>query len=94
MDVERIADAKARRHQKDAQVSGIQTNEIVRIVTIEPVGDNAITVYFKDSQGRLGEQMLFRSDEPRLELAQAGKPWAFDAPGLISNLLSKPGASS
>ncbi|MEH6799123.1 MAG: DEAD/DEAH box helicase [Halopseudomonas sabulinigri] len=67
--------------KKDAQVSGIQTNEIVRIVTVEPVGDNAITVYFKDSQGRLGEQMLFRSDELRLELAQAGKPWAFDAPG-------------
>lgn len=67
--------------KKDAQVGGIQTNEIVRIVTVEPVGDNAITVYFKDSQGRLGEQMLFRSDELRLELAQVGKPWAFDAPG-------------
>ncbi|WP_347912710.1 helicase-related protein [Pseudomonas grandcourensis] len=67
--------------KKDTQVIGIQTNEIVRIVTVEPVGDNAITVYFKDSQGRLGEQMLFRSDELRLELAQAGKPWAFDAQG-------------
>lgn len=53
----------------------------MRVVTVEPVGDNAITVYFKDSQGRLGEQMLFRSDEVRLELAQAGRPWSFDAPG-------------
>jgi hypothetical protein len=67
--------------KKDAQVRGIQADEIVRIVTVEPVGDNAITVYFKDSQGRLGEQMLFRSDEVRLELAQAGRPWSFDAPG-------------
>ncbi|EPS8464325.1 helicase-related protein [Vibrio cholerae] len=25
--------------------------------------------------------MLFRSDEPRLELATVGRPWAFDAPG-------------
>lgn len=25
--------------------------------------------------------MLFRSDESRLELAEAGRPWAFDAPG-------------
>ena len=58
--------------KKDAQVRGIQADEIVRVVTVEPVGDNAITVYFKDSQGRLGEQMLFRSDEVRLELAQAG----------------------
>lgn len=67
--------------KKDAQVRGIQADEIVRVVTVEPVGDNAITVYFKDSQGRLGEQMLFRSDEVRLELAQAGRPWSFDAPG-------------
>lgn len=67
--------------KKDAQVLGIQGNEIVRIVQVEPVGDSAITVYYKDNQGRLGEQMLFRSDEARLELAQAGRPWAFDAPG-------------
>lgn len=54
--------------KKDAQVSGIQTNEIVRIVTVALVGDNAITVYFKNSLVRLGEQTLFRSDEVRLEL--------------------------
>ena len=60
--------------KKDAQVLGIQGNEIVRIVQVETVGDSAITVYYKDNQGRLGEQMLFRSDETRLELAQAGRP--------------------
>lgn len=67
--------------KKDAQVRGILAEEIVRIVQVEPVGDAAITVYYKDSQGKLGEQMLFRSDEPRLELATVGRPWAFDAPG-------------
>ena len=67
--------------KKDAQIRGIQSEEIVRIVQVEPVGDAAVTVYYKDGQGNLGEQMLFRSDEMRLELAQAGRPWAFDAPG-------------
>lgn len=67
--------------KKDAQIRGIQSEEIVRIVQVEPVGDAAITVYYKDSQGKLGEQMLFRSDEARLELAVAGRPWSFDAPG-------------
>ncbi|HDO7840954.1 helicase-related protein [Legionella pneumophila] len=67
--------------KKDAQVRGIQAEEIVRIVQVEPIGDAAITVYYKDSQGNLGEQMLFRSDEARLELATIGRPWAFDAPG-------------
>lgn len=67
--------------KKDAQVRGIQAEEIVRVVQVEPIGDAAITVYYKDSQGNLGEQMLFRSDEARLELATIGRPWAFDAPG-------------
>ena len=67
--------------KKDAQVHGIKTGEIVRIVQVEAVGDAAITVYYKDSQGALSEQMLFRSDEARLDLAAEGKPWAFDAPG-------------
>ena len=60
--------------KKDAQIRGIQAEEIVRVVQVETVGDHALTVYYKDSQGRLGEQMLFRSDEARLELAQVGRP--------------------
>lgn len=67
--------------KKDAQICGIQSNEIVRVVQVEAVGDSALTVYYKDSQGKLGEQMLFRSDESRLELATVGRPWAFDAQG-------------
>ncbi|WP_308873433.1 DEAD/DEAH box helicase [Thiothrix subterranea] len=67
--------------KRDAQISGIQTHAIVRIVQVEPVGESAITVYYKDNQGRLGEQMLFRSDEARLSLAQVGRSWAFDAEG-------------
>ena len=65
----------------DCQVTGIQSDEIVRIVQVTPVGEAAITVYYKDSQGKLGEQMLFRSDEARLALATVGRPWSFDAPG-------------
>ena len=43
--------------KKNAQIRGIKADEIVRIVQVEPVGDAAITVYYKDSQGKLGEQM-------------------------------------
>ncbi|BCX80567.1 hypothetical protein MIT9_P0140 [Methylomarinovum caldicuralii] len=67
--------------KKDALICGIVPDEIVRVVLTEPVGDNAVTVYYRDNQGRLGEQMLFRPDEARLELAQAGRHWTFDADG-------------
>ena len=65
----------------DAQILGIQGNELVRIIQVALIGESAITVYYKDNQGVVSEQMLFRSDEARLELALAGRHWSFDAPG-------------
>ena len=53
----------------------------MRVVTVEPIGEHALTVYYKDSSGKLAERMLFRSDELSLELATVGRPWAFDANG-------------
>lgn len=67
--------------QKNAAITGIEPGQVVRIVTTEPVGDNALTVYYKTVDGQLHERMLFRADEATLSLAEAGRPWAFDAPG-------------
>jgi superfamily II DNA or RNA helicase len=67
--------------QKNAAIAGLEPGRVVRIVTTEPVGDNALTVYYKTADGRLLERMLFRTDEANLSLAEAGRPWAFDAPG-------------
>ncbi len=66
---------------KDAAVNGIEPGQVVRIVTTEPIGENALTVYYRTADGRVKEQMLFRSSEASLSLAKAGRPWAFDAPG-------------
>lgn len=67
--------------QKGAALNGIEPGHVVRVVTTESVGDNALTVYYKTADGKLLERMLFRSDESKLSLAEAGRPWAFDAPG-------------
>ena len=67
--------------KKDSSIRGIEPNQVVRIVTTEPVGTDAITVYYKTADGKLSERMLFRSDELNLFLAEAGRPWSFDASG-------------
>jgi SNF2 family DNA or RNA helicase len=72
--------------KKDAAMTGIEPGQVVRVVTTEPVGDNALTVYYKTSDGRLLERMLFRTDEATLALAEDGRPWAFDAPGAAFKL--------
>lgn len=67
--------------RKDAAVNGLEPGQLVRIISTDPVGENALTVYYKTADGQVKEQMLFRSSEPSLSLAEAGRPWAFDAPG-------------
>jgi SNF2 family DNA or RNA helicase len=54
---------------------------VVRIVTTEPAGPDALSVYYKTPDGKLHERMLFRADEAALSLAEVGRPWAFDASG-------------
>ena len=65
--------------KKDAYIRGILGAETVKIVSVESIGENALTVFYKDNAGNTGEQMLFRSNEPRLELVQKGLPWSFSA---------------
>jgi superfamily II DNA or RNA helicase len=67
--------------KKDAAITGIEPGQVVRVVMAEPIGDNALTVYYKTPDGNLRERMLFRADEANLALAEAGLPWGFDAPG-------------
>ena len=67
--------------QKDAVVTGIEPGQVVRIVAVEAAGAEAVSVYYKKSDGKLGERLLFRGDESSLSPAVAGRPWAFDAPG-------------
>ena len=48
--------------KKDSIVSGIIPGHAVKIVTVERIGDDAITVYYRDPDDSLAERMLFRAD--------------------------------
>lgn len=66
---------------KGALVSGIEEGRVVRVVSADLLGDNALSVVYKTDDGRLGERVLFRSNESELSIATAGRPWSFDADG-------------
>lgn len=42
--------------EKDTQIRGVQADKIVRVVQVEPLGDNTLTVYHKDNQSRRVDQ--------------------------------------
>ncbi|QEZ48000.1 helicase-related protein [Cupriavidus oxalaticus] len=66
---------------KGALVAGIEPGQVARIVSADPLGENAVTVVYRTGDGRLGERVLFRADEANLSIATAGRPWSFDADG-------------
>lgn len=66
---------------KGALVSGIEPGNVARIVSADPLGDNAVTVVYRTDDGGLRERVLFRSNEAELSIATAGRPWSFDADG-------------
>jgi superfamily II DNA or RNA helicase len=66
---------------KGALVAGIEPGKTVRVVSVDRVGDNAITVIYRAEDGSLRDRMLFRSNEVDLSIATAGRPWSFDADG-------------
>ncbi len=66
---------------KGAQVAGIDPSGPVSIVSVDAIGTDAVTIWYRSPEGGPAERMLFRSDEPRLTLAKVGRAWAFDADG-------------
>ncbi len=75
--------------QPQAAVRGILPDTIVTAVAVQWYGDSALELTYKDPTGRVGQVVLYRDDEPRLEIVQAGRPWSFDGDGALFRLVSE-----
>lgn len=70
-------------------VNGLVNNESVQVVAVKWFGSAVLEVTYKNSQGLLANQLLYREDEARLEVQDANLPWNFDADGDIVRLASE-----
>src|SRR5262247_3585404 len=75
--------------QPNASVRGILPDSLVTVVTVHWFGSEALELTYKDPGGRVANQLLFRHDEPRLEIAEQGRPWSFDGDGSLFRLVSE-----
>ena len=74
---------------KGAQVVGIDPTGPVTIVSVDHVGEDAVSVFYKAADGAPAERMLFRSNEATLAIATVGRPWSFDADGASFKLAAE-----
>ena len=70
-------------------VNGLVNNESVQVVAVKWFGSAVLEITYKNSQGLLANQLLYREDEARLEVQDASLPWSFDADGDTVRLASE-----
>ena len=75
--------------QPNAALRGIVPDALVTVVNVQWFGSEAIELTYKEPSGRVANELLFRHDEPRLEVVQQGRPRSFDGDGRLFRLGSE-----
>ncbi len=81
--------AKLEELQSDLQVIGIIPQQVVSIIDSKWHGTNAVELTYKRADGRLDNQLLFRSDEDRIEIVESRQTWSLDVAGDLFRLVSE-----
>lgn len=64
--------------QPNAFVRGILPDCLVTVVGVQWHGSDVLELTYKDSAGKVGNELLYRHDEARIEVAEHGRPWSFE----------------
>ena len=75
--------------QTNAEVRGILPDGLVTVVSVQWFGSEALELTYKTPTGKVANELLYRDDEQRLELAEVGRPWSFDGDGALFRLVSE-----
>ena len=72
-----------------SMVKGLVNNESVQIIAVRWYGTGVLELTYKNSQGMLASQLVYREDEVRLVVEEDNLPWSFDADGDTVRLASE-----
>ena len=75
--------------QPRSAVRGVHPEEPVTVVSVQWFGSEALELTYKTAAGSVANELLYRQDEPRLQIAAAGRPWSFDGDGALFRLVSE-----
>ncbi len=70
-------------------VRGLVPDASVTVVAVQWFGDSALELTYKTADGKVANELLYRHDEPRLEVVEQGRPWSFDGDGATFRLVSE-----
>ena len=59
----------------EATLRGLVPDAAVTVVNVKWFGSEALEVTYKHPDGKVANELLYRDDEPRLEIVELGRPW-------------------
>ena len=75
--------------QANAAVRGVLPEGLATVVGVQWFGSEALELTYKSPTGKVANQLLYRDDEPQLEIVEVGRPWGFDGDGALFRLVSE-----
>ena len=73
----------------NASVRGILPDRLVTVINTQWFGSAALELTYKDPNGKVGNLLLYRDDELRVEVVETGRPWSFDGDGHLFRLTAE-----
>lgn len=74
---------------KGSLIKGILPNQIITVIDVKWCGSNAVELTYKDANGHLGNELIYRETETTLEIVTQNRPWNFTADGYLLRLVSE-----
>jgi SNF2 family DNA or RNA helicase len=62
---------------------------LVTVVNVQWHGSEALELTYKTAEGKVANELLYRHDEPRIQIVEQGRPWSFDGDGALFRLVSE-----
>src|SRR5438876_2322013 len=81
--------AKLEELTRGAWIKGILPDALANVVDVQWFGSEALELTYKTPAGKVANELLYRHDEPRLDLVEQGRPWGFDGDGSLFRLVSE-----
>jgi len=75
--------------QPNAALRGILPDALVTVVSVQWFGSEALELTYKTPAGKVANELVYRHDEPRIEVVEVGRPWSFDGDGGLFRLVSE-----
>src|SRR4051812_47579912 len=75
--------------QPNASIKGVLPDCLVTVVSVQWFGSSALELTYKTPTGKVANELLYRHDEPGIEVVEQGRPWSFDGDGALFRLVAE-----